>query len=385
MPTLRATGTTTLEPHATSPTLVPPSTNPVIPDPAPSPDDQDMPLPHNPQTIFLGGLFFLAVMAVLYLTREVVLPVVMAVVLMLLLRPLVRALEHVRIPKAVGALIAVLLLLGVFVVLGTILSSSTGTWMHDLPAAMSKLTQRFAAVKGFMSRAEPVLGQFGMQSGSSTNLGIDPGHIATVIAGGVSGLASHLLETLLILFYLLVFGETFLRRLVEILPRLRDKKQAVEISMVIERDLSIYLITVTIINAIVGVITAGVMWAFGIPGAPLWGVVAFAFNYVPILGPFTGVALFLLVGLLTLGLSWLSVLPAVCYLGIHIAEGEIITPMLLSRRFTVNPVAMMLALLFWYWMWGVQGAILAVPMLAILKIIADRLRPLRALGHFLEG
>jgi len=122
-----------------------------------------------------------------------------------------------------------------------------------------------------------------------------------------------------------------------------------------------------------------------VPGAPLWGVAAFALNYVPILGPFTGVALFVMVGLLTLGLSWVSVLPAVCYLGIHIAEGEIITPMLLARRFTVNPVAMMLALIFWYWMWGVQGAILAVPMLAILKIVSDRLRPLRALGHFLEG
>ncbi len=371
------------EPNAPSPTLVPPAVDPVLA--SPPADEGDMPLPHEPQTIFLGGLFFFATMAVLYFTREVVLPVVLAIVLKLLLQPLVRTLERVRIPKAIGALIAVLLLLGVFVLLGTILSSSAGTWLHDLPAAMTKLTERFAAVKGFMGRVQPVLGQFGMSGGPSTNLGIDPGHVAGIIASGVSGLASHLLETLLILFYLLVFGETFLRRTVEILPRLGEKKQAIEISVVIERDLSIYLVTVTVINSVVGVVTAGVMWAFGVPGAPLWGVAAFALNYVPILGPFTGVALFLMVGLLTLGLSWVSVLPAVCYLGVHIAEGEIITPMLLARRFTVNPVAMMLALLFWYWMWGVQGAILAVPMLAILKIVSDRLRPLRALGHFLEG
>ncbi len=371
------------KPNAPSPTLVPPAVDPVLA--SPPADEGDMPLPHEPQTIFLGGLFFFATMAVLYFTREVVLPVVLAIVLKLLLQPLVRTLERVRIPKAVGALIAVLLLLGVFVLLGTILSSSAGTWLHDLPAAMTKLTERFAAVKGFMGRIQPVLGQFGMSSGPSTNLGLDPGHIAGIIASGVSGLASHLLETLLILFYLLVFGETFLRRTVEILPRLGEKKQAIEISVVIEKDLSIYLVTVTVINAVVGAVTAGVMWAFGVPGAPLWGVAAFALNYVPILGPFTGVALFVMVGLLTLGLSWVSVLPAVCYLGIHIAEGEIITPMLLARRFTVNPVAMMLALIFWYWMWGVQGAILAVPMLAILKIVSDRLRPLRALGHFLEG
>jgi predicted PurR-regulated permease PerM len=117
----------------------------------------------------------------------------------------------------------------------------------------------------------------------------------------------------------------------------------------------------------------------------LWGVVAFCLNFVPILGPFCGIILFLVVGLISMGPVWAALLPAVLYFGVHVLEGEIVTPMLLANRFTINPVAVILSLIFWYWMWGVPGAILAVPMLAIAKIISDRLRPFRAFGHLLEG
>ena len=205
------------------------------------------------------------------------------------------------------------------------------------------------------------------------------------IASGAGGIAGGLLETLFICFYLLMFGETFLRRLVEILPRFKDKREAVELSDQVETDLSAYLITITIINAVVGTVMALVMWACGVPGPPLWGVAAFALNYVPILGPLTGVVLFGVVGLLVKGFGWFGIVPAVAYLAVHVAEGEFITPMLLARRFTINPVAVMLGLVFWYWMWGVMGAILSVPILAVTKIICDRLRPFRALGHLLEG
>jgi predicted PurR-regulated permease PerM len=95
--------------------------------------------------------------------------------------------------------------------------------------------------------------------------------------------------------------------------------------------------------------------------------------------------LFLMASVLSLGVTWWALLPVGLYFAVHVVEGELVTPMLLARRFTINPVAVILALIFWYWMWGVPGAILAVPMLAITKIICDDLRPLRAFGHFLEG
>jgi predicted PurR-regulated permease PerM len=117
----------------------------------------------------------------------------------------------------------------------------------------------------------------------------------------------------------------------------------------------------------------------------LWGVLAFCLNFVPILGPFCGIIVFLAVGLISKGPVWAALLPVAFYFGIHVIEGEIATPLLLANRFTINPVAVILSLIFWYWMWGLPGAILAVPMLAIIKIICDRLRPLRVFGHLLEG
>jgi predicted PurR-regulated permease PerM len=106
---------------------------------------------------------------------------------------------------------------------------------------------------------------------------------------------------------------------------------------------------------------------------------------LPILGPMIGVVVFLLAGLLSIDTLWLAFLPAGLYLLIHLVEGETVTPMLLARRFTINPVLVVLSLVFWYWMWGVPGAVLSTPMLAIAKIICDRIRPLMAFGHFMEG
>lgn len=343
----------------------------------------EMPLPRNPQTIFLGGLFVIACFWVMSVAQQVILPVVIAIVLKLLLQPLVRLLGRIRIPRAIGALVAVLVLLGVFVGIGAVLSGPMSEMVRNFPELMQKAQERLGAVEGVV---KPVLERLGVGSQSPTEMmRMNPGSVAGSVAGGASDFASHLLETLLILFYMLVFGETFMRRLVEVLPRFGDKKQAVEIGVTVEHDISIYLLTITVINAIVGLLAGTVMWLFGIPGAIVFGVVAFCFNYVPILGPIAGVILFALVGLATLGTTWTALIPAAGYLAIHVTEGEIVTPLILARRFTLNPIAVMVGLIFWYWLWGIQGAILSVPLLAIVKIVSDRLRPFKALGHLLEG
>jgi predicted PurR-regulated permease PerM len=180
-------------------------------------------------------------------------------------------------------------------------------------------------------------------------------------------------------------GDIFMLRLVEILPRFSSKRQVVEISLQIESDISAYLVTITLLNAAVGIAMALTMWLTGVGDPVFWGTVAFLLNYVPILGMAVGVLIFLLAGLLTIDTLWLALLPMVIYLGIHFIEGETVTPLLLARRFTLNPVLVVISLVFWFWMWGIPGVILSVPMLAITKIICDRVRPLAAFGHFLEG
>nr|WP_294554635.1 AI-2E family transporter [uncultured Rhodopila sp.] len=352
-------------------------------------DDEDMPLPTDPQTIFLGGLFAFAALAVLYIASEIILPLVLAVVLKILLQPLVRLLERFRIPRAIGGILTVLLVLLGFAGTISVLAGPATDWAGKLPQAIPKLRDSFSVLKAPIDTVQAMLRQFDSMAG-----GFVPGpqapavksaSLLSAVFSGTAAATAGLLTTLLMLFYLLVSGETFLRRLVEILPRFKDKRQAVELSADIERNVSAYLLTVACINALVGGATGCVMWLCGVANPVLWGAVAFALNFVPILGPMVGVVIFLMASVLALGVTWFALLPVGLYLGIHVIEGEIATPMLLARRFTINPVAVMLALIFWYWMWGVAGAILAVPLLAITKIVCDDLRPLRALGHLLEG
>jgi predicted PurR-regulated permease PerM len=208
--------------------------------------------------------------------------------------------------------------------------------------------------------------------------------LLTKLFTGTRNFASGFFTTVLFLFFLLVSGDIFLLRLVEILPRFSSKRQVVEISQQIESDISAYLVTITIMNAAVGIAMALAMWLTGVGDPILWGTVAFLLNYVPILGTALGVLIFLLAGLLTIDSLWQALLPAALYLGFHLIEGETVTPMLLARRFTLNPVLVIISLVFWFWMWGIPGAILSVPMLAITKIICDSVRPLAAFGHFLE-
>jgi predicted PurR-regulated permease PerM len=344
-----------------------------------------MPPARDARTIFLGILCLIAVLACLYVAQDIVVPVVLALVLKLLLQPLVSLLERLHVPRPAGALIALAVLLSVFVGLGTLLSSPAAQWVSQLPQTWPQLQQQFAFLRDPVEHVQHTFDQMGIRLGTPTSVLSYPIGMATAVLGGTGTVAAHLLETLLVLFYLLVFGETFLRRLVEVLPRFADKREAVAITLRVERDLSAYLLTITVINTAVGGATAGVMWLCDVSGPVLWGVVAFCLNFVPILGPFCGIVLFLAVGFISKGPAWAALLPAALYFGIHVMEGEIITPMVLANRFTINPVAVILSLIFWYWMWGVPGAILAVPMLAIIKIVCDGMRPFRAFGHLLEG
>ncbi len=327
-----------------------------------------------------------------YFASEIVLPLVLAFILKLLLQPVVRALEHLHVTRTLASFLLILLIFTTIGGLSAAISGPASTWAAKLPQGISRLEDRLAflrvpiaAFQRLTRRAnrhdeEPssIASTIAESSTLMTNL-------VTKVFSGAESFVREFFLTVLFLFFLLVHGDTFLRRVVEILPRFSDKRQAVDISNKIESDISVYLITITIMNAIVGTATAIVAWFTGLGDPILWGVLAFLLNYVPILGPAAGVVIFLLSGLLTLDTLWRALLPPILYLGIHMAEGEIITPMLLAKRFTLNPVLVIVALIFWFWMWGAAGAVIAVPMLAIIKIICDSIQPLAAFGHFLEG
>jgi predicted PurR-regulated permease PerM len=353
-------------------------------------DEAEMPLPSDPQTFFLGGIFALGVFAALYEASSVILPVVLAFVLNLLLQPAVQLLVRIHLPRALGALFAVFLTIGALVGLIAALSVPAAIWAKRLPEGIPRLEAHLVvlqnpirALQTVIKQAEEVADAPGQKS-SILPVRHDLG-LTSAIFAGMRAVLDGLFTTVVVLYFLLVSGDTFLRRIVEVLPRFRDKRRAVDISQQIQEDISAYLVTITAMNAVVGVATATTMYFCGLGDPVLWGATAFLLNYIPVLGPLVGTCIFVLAGMLSFESLWWALLPPALYFGIHLVEGETLTPMLLARRFTLNPVLIILSLVFWFWMWGVPGAILAVPMLAILKIICDRLRPLKALGHFLEG
>src|ERR1017187_3761451 len=350
---------------------------------------EGMPLPSDPKVIFLGGLFVLAVLAAVYIASEIVLPFVFAIVLKLLLQPALRILERLHIARTIASLLLILALFVTIVGLGTAISGPARTWAAKLPEGIPRLEERLS----FMREPIDTLQRFLQHVEDFGGTGPSPNAAAsaqgptllTKLFTGTRNFASGLFTTVLFLFFFLVSGDIFLHRLIEILPRFKGKRQVVEISQQIESDISAYLVTITIMNAAVGIATALAMWLTGVGDPILWGTVAFLLNYVPILGTALGVLTFILAGLLTHDVLWQSLLPAGLYFGFHLIEGETVTPMLLARRFTLNPVLVIISLAFWFWMWGIPGVILSMPMLAITKIICDRLKPLAAFGHFLEG
>ncbi|WLA82162.1 AI-2E family transporter [Bradyrhizobium elkanii] len=353
-------------------------------------DETEMPLPSDPRTFFLGGLFGLGALAALYVASAIILPIVLAFVLNLLLQPAVRLLGRLHLPRTIGALLTIFLVIGALAGLVAALSVPAATWAERLPEGIPRLQAHLQVIRVPIEALQKVIQQAEQVAdappgqGSIVSVRRDLGLTGALFAGTRSVL-DGLFTTVLVLYFLLVAGDIFLRRIVEILPTFNDKRQAVDISQQIQEDISGYLVTITAMNAAVGVTTAAAMYLCGLGDPLLWGTTAFLLNYIPILGPLFGVGIFVLVGMLSFESLWWALLPPALYFGIHLVEGETVTPMLLARRFTLNPVLIILSLVFWFWMWGVLGAILAVPMLAILKIVCDRLRPLKALGHFLEG
>jgi predicted PurR-regulated permease PerM len=339
---------------------------------------EDAPRHVDAKLVVQACLLILASLAAACVAADILLPLVLAFMLKLLFQPAMRQLDRISVPRGLAALLVIFAFFGLIVGLGAAVAGPAAEWAGRLPQGLPRLEEKLH----FLNRPIETFQNFMRQMGAGDSPGFDL--IGTALSG-TQHFAGGFFETILILFFLLMSGDTFLRRTVEILPRFSDKRQAVELSQQIEQNISIYLVTITLMNGLVGVATGLTMWATGLGDPILWGVMAFILNYVPIMGPVAGVAIFTFAGLLGIEGTLAAFLPAGLYLLIHLIEGEIVTPMLLAKRFTLNPVLVILSLIFWFWAWGVAGAILAVPMLAIFKIVCDGIKPLNPVGHFLEA
>jgi predicted PurR-regulated permease PerM len=344
----------------------------------------------NPVAVAILVLAIAAVFSVLYVGKEVAVPIALAIVLKLLLTPLMDFFQlKLRFPTPLAALVLIIGLFCATATLGFAISGPASGWVTKAPEVLPSLKNKIVelqapieylqeAFKGIEKAATPTTPDVPTVAVASDKTALE-----SKLAWSLISVLALLFTTMIVLFFLLVAGDRLLNGLIEVLPRFSDKRKALDIAAQIQRQIGGYLFTISIMNTVVGLATGFAMWACGLGDPVLWGVAAFMLNYVPILGPFAGVGMFLLAGIVVLDWPLPALLPSGIYLLIHIAEGEIITPMLLAKRFTLNPALVIVSLFVWYALWGVPGALLAVPLLAMLKIICDRIETLQPLGHIL--
>jgi predicted PurR-regulated permease PerM len=341
-------------------------------------------------------LAVLAVIYTLYFAADFILPCLLAVVLNLLLQPPRRLLcERLHIPAPIVSLFLIVVLFGVVAAIGFAISLPASGWIAKAPQSVQTLQDRLGFLSGPITfvrhgigQLEHLIQQGGEEAGSTehavqvqqpSNLG----GVGLSILVGTRAAMGQIFTVVVLLFFLLTSGDGLLRNLVEVVPTFGNKRRVVEISMEIERNISGYLTTITIINFIVGVVNGLAMWLFGVPDPLLWGTLAFLLNYIPIIGPLCGVMIFFFVGLFSFSTLSKAFIPAGIYLLVHMIEGESITPTLLAKRFTLHPVLVIVSLFFWDWLWGIPGALLSLPILAIFKIVCDRIPGLTPIGHML--
>ncbi len=334
-------------------------------------------------------LIVLGAIAFLYFARPVILPIFLACVAGMTLKPLIRWLSCCHIPPAVSAAV-VLSLLVAGVTVGFIqLGQPALAWMNEAPQHMAELRQR-------AQRILPRLTRFNKAAAAVNNLGAteDEQEKATVVEVKTSRVPSTFInwtgillagigETLVLLYLLLASGDLFLQKLVHVMPTLHDKKRAVEISHEIQQNISNYLFSVSLINIGLGIVASVGFYFMGVPNPVMWGMLVALLNFVPYFGPVAGIILLSIVGLLSFDTLWKGLLPPAWYFVLHLLEANLITPVLLGRRLTLNPVVIFVSLIFWTWLWGVPGALLSVPILVSIKVVCDRVPTLSSVSELL--
>jgi predicted PurR-regulated permease PerM len=337
------------------------------------------------------GTFLLALIAFLYFAKVFVMPIVLAALLTFLLKPVVRGLATLRIPEPIGAIIVMAVFFTTISLAMKGLVQPATAWAARAPETIATVKERFQHVFRRAARltqaaaqveditkpttGEPATPQVEVKRPMLMNTMLN--YTRSFLAGGI--------ETVVLLFFMLAAGDLFMHKLVKVLPTLHDKKKAVEIAHELQQSLSAFLFTITLINSILGAAVGFAAFLVGLPNPVLWGVLAGALNFIPYFGPITGVAVLLVAGFITFDSPLRAVAPSLIYLALHGVEANFITPLILGRRLTLNPLVIFISLMFWTWLWGIPGALLSIPMLMMLKIFCDHFKPLASVGEFLSG
>ncbi len=326
----------------------------------------------------------IACLALLWLAQDLILPILLAMFFALIGNPIIRGLQRLWIPRVVGALLVLVSGLLATGLLANQLIEPAGEWIRQVPREIREITPKLREMTKPVRDANKAAESFARVAGGESKpvqvirtevnepyraLTATPLRIASVLA------------VILLTFFFMVFGENLQRNAIALLPSRQQKTLTLEILQSIENEMSRYVLTISVINAVVGLVFAGALYFLGIPlpEALMWGTLAALLNFAPYVGPLIGIGLILLMGLTRFdGVQ--ALVPAAIYLGLHTLEGQLITPIILGRRMRISPLLLMLALMVFGALWGFIGLLLAVPLLVCVKLVLARIEGTGRLG-----
>lgn len=328
--------------------------------------------------------------AVLWAADDLVVPILLAMFFALVGNPIIRALQRLYVPRFLGATAVLAGGLASAFLLGNLLVEPAGEWVRQMPKEMRQMAPKLRAMAKPVQEANKAAQTIARAAGGEDARSVQVVKTTTddpyrALVATPKMLAS-VLAVVLLTFFFMVFGENLQRNVLALLPGRQQKKITVDILQSIERELSRYVLTISVINALLGIALAGGLVLLGLawPEAILWGTVAMLLNFAPYVGPLVGVLLMLMVGFLTFDDPVRALLPAGVYLGLHTLEGQIITPIVLGRRMALSPLLLILGLMVFGWLWGVAGLLLAVPLLVCTKLVLERIEGMEGWARLLS-
>jgi predicted PurR-regulated permease PerM len=317
-------------------------------------------------------------------------PVALAFMLTFVFSPMRRFLERAGIPAGLSALVIVGALLALLGAGGAMLSGPAAQWIESAPTIGRQLDLKLREVRdaaeGVRQAAEQVDEIAKGDPGADTpTVVVEQEGITTRLAATAPSILAQVGLTLVLLYFLLASGDMIYEKVVYVLPTFRDKRRAMRIARDIERRVSHYLFTITVINAGLGIAIGLAMWALGMPEPALFAVIGFLLNYIPFIGPIAGTALATVVGLVSLPHASQALLAGGAFAALTAIEGQFITPYWIGRSLQLNTVVVFLSVTLWAWLWSVVGMIVATPLLVSFRVLCEHIPMLEGVGHFLSA
>jgi predicted PurR-regulated permease PerM len=249
-------------------------------------------------------------------------------------------------------------------------------WVRLLPERIGRIRETLAPLMDVYSELErfidDIVEQFGTHASTPRTVQLEtPNSLLDIIATSAPFAAIQMFFALLVIFFFLAGWTRMRRRTITARASFDGAMTTARAIQEVVDATSTYLGTITIVNIAMGLTVSLVLYLLDMPTPLMWGGIVAVLNYIPYLGPIASVLLLALGGLMAFADPWYAFLPALCFIGIHIVEANLITPLIVGRRLTINPLLILVALSFWAWVWGTTGALLAVPLLIIMKTVLD--------------